>query len=139
MEAAHEGIAGFTAISEDGEVLQCTPMFCCGEPWTSGNVIVYTDGSLDDDGSTRVFASKFNPNDLVGNDEYAALSLEPLEERDWEAVELILKLMQGLTLAGLEKGEMSSIISIIMSQGPEFARQTICSLSGKMNNGSGAE
>lgn len=134
MEATHEGTTGFTAISEDGEVLQCTPMFCCGEPWTSGNVIVYTDGSRDDDGSTRVFASKFTPDDLIGDNEYAALSLEPLEERDWEAIELILNLMQGLTLAGLEKEEMNSVISEIMSRGPEYAKQTISSLSDKMDN-----
>ena len=129
MESIHEGATGFSAISEDGEILQCTPMFRCGKPWTSGDVIVYTDGSLDDEGNTRVFASKFNPDELVGDAEYAALSLEPLEEQDWEAVELILDLMQSLTLTGMEKDEMSGVIAEIMSRGPEFVRKTIRSLS----------
>lgn len=110
-------------------------MFCCGKPWTSGDVIVYTDGSLDDEGNTRVFASKFNSDELVGDAEYTALSLEPLEERDWEAVELLLGLMQSLTIAGLGEEEMSVAVAKIMGRGPEFAREALRSLPGNMDEG----
>ena len=110
----------FTAISEDGDKLRCTALFCCGAPLTSSDVIVYTDGTTDEDGDTKVYASKINMESFTGDDEWASVELSPLEEGDWEVIEVLLRLFQSLAIAGYNEEEIQDIASELMDQGLDY-------------------
>lgn len=113
----------FTAISEDGGELRCTALFYCGAPLTSGDVIVYTDGTIDEDGDTKVYASKINMESFTGDDEWASVELSPLEEGDWEVVEVLLGLFQSLAITGYSEEEIQDIAKELMNQGIDYAQK----------------
>ncbi len=123
---SNEETFGFTAVNEDGEAMHCTLMFTCRSPWTSGDVIVYTDGSTDEYGNTNIYASKLNPVVFSEGQQDAALDVEPLEEKDWEVVEVILGLMQGLVNAGYDESAIGKIVADSMNSGGiEYARELL--------------
>lgn len=71
----------FTMTDENGKVHNCEILFTfdCEE----GVIIVYTDGSIDDEGFTRVFASKLGEPKPDGD-----ASLLPIEnDETWNAVD----------------------------------------------------
>lgn len=116
----------FLAVTNDGEILKCRCLFICGKPWTSGDVIVYTDNTQNEEGATRVYASRFNPDNLTeDNSDLVALEIAPLDEDDWETIEIILGLMQVLADAGWDEGTSSKAIGEIMSHGRKFAKELL--------------
>lgn len=85
----------FAAVDDEGRVLDCEALLIFEIRATGRHIIVYADRALDEDGSTKVYASAFDPEDLnMLDDRYSALSLSPLEETEWPAVETILDRLQ---------------------------------------------
>ena len=86
MENEKRGI--FTIINDVGEEVECEILFTFDSDETKKNYIVYTDNTEDEDGSTRVYASIYDP---TGEDP----SLIPIEtEKEWQVIENILASVQ---------------------------------------------
>lgn len=78
----------FKVLNDEGMEMECEVLFTFESDEAVRNYIVYTDNSVDQDGSTRVFASIYNPN----ADETKLLSIET--EKEWRIIETILEKLQ---------------------------------------------
>lgn len=78
----------FAVIDENGNETKCDVLFTFDSEETGRSYIVYTDNSVDNEGSTQVFASIFNPNCDIQQ-------LIPIEtEKEWKIIEIILEEIQ---------------------------------------------
>ena len=78
----------FTMMNEAGEQIECEVLFTFDSEETNKNYIVYTDNTQDETGSTKVYASVFDP---TGKSK----TLEPVEtEREWLVIENMLASLQ---------------------------------------------
>lgn len=85
-ESINEG--EFWIKNDEGKEVKCEVLFTFESEETNKNYIVYTDNSLDVDGSIKVYASTYDPE---GNDS----SLKPIEsEKEWRVIETILSEIQ---------------------------------------------
>lgn len=86
MEENKKGL--FTIVNEEGKEIECEVLFTFDSEETKKSYIVYTDNTKDETGSTKVYASVFDP---TGKD----LSLQPIEtEKEWIIIENILSKLQ---------------------------------------------
>ena len=84
----------FNAITPEGMLVECETLFTFESTETGRSYIVYTDNTTDEDGSTTVYASVYDPAAVEFNENsgLAALSLIPIEtEEEWLIVEQILQ------------------------------------------------
>jgi len=78
----------FKVINNEGKEVTCEVLFTFDSDETGKSYIVYTDGTLDETGGTRVYASIFNPDD-------ENTELLPIEsEKEWKVIETILETLQ---------------------------------------------
>lgn len=78
----------FWITNDEGKEVKCEVLFTFESEETHKSYIVYTDNSVDVDGSTRVYASTFDPE---GNDP----ALKPIEsDKEWKVIETILAEIQ---------------------------------------------
>lgn len=78
----------FWITNDEGKEVKCEVLFTFESEETHKNYIVYTDNSVDVDGSTKVYASTFDPE---GNDP----ALKPIEsDKEWKVIETILAEIQ---------------------------------------------
>ncbi len=93
MNDAKKGI--FTIVNDEGKEVECEILFTFDSDETKKSYIVYTDNTLDEEGSTKVYASVYDP---TGQNP----ALMPIEtEKEWLVIENILSSVQ-------EKIEQSS-------------------------------
>ena len=86
MKEEKKGI--FTIVNDKGDEVECEILFTFDSDETKKSYIVYTDNSLDDSGSTKVFASVYDP---TGQNP----ALMPIEtEKEWLVIENILSSVQ---------------------------------------------
>ena len=85
----------FTVLDENGREVNCEALFTFASEETGKSYIVYTDNSVDAEGSTQVFASIYNPD----SDEQRLMPIET--EKEWKIIEIILEELQ----AGINGGE----------------------------------
>ena len=78
----------FTLVGEDGKETTYDILLTYESVETNKNYIVYTDGSLDEEGNVQVFASIYDPN----NKEAGLIPIET--EQEWKLVETILNTLQ---------------------------------------------
>lgn len=77
-----DGEMYFTVLMDDGEEVLCEILFTFESEMTNKKYIVYTDGEVDDEGNTKVYASAINPTGDI---------LLPIEtDREWCIIEAIL-------------------------------------------------
>ena len=78
----------FTIVNDEGKEIECEILFTFDSDETKKSYIVYTDNTLDEEGSTKVFASVY---DQTGQNP----SLLPIEtEKEWQVIENILSSVQ---------------------------------------------
>ena len=78
----------FTIVNDAGEEVECEILFTFDSDETKKSYIVYTDNSLDENGSTKVYASIYDP---TGQNP----ALAPIEtEKKWMVIENILSSVQ---------------------------------------------
>ena len=78
----------FVVINDEGKEVECEALLSFSSDETGKNYIVYSDGSVDEDGNTKVFASIYNP-------EADMQQLLPIEtEKEWRMIEIILDEIQ---------------------------------------------
>ena len=78
----------FVILGENGEKVECEPLFTFESEETKKQYVVYTDNTLDSDGNVRVFASIYNVTDKGGE-------LLPVKsEKEWKVIETILESIQ---------------------------------------------
>ncbi len=78
----------FTIINDLGEEVECEILFTFDSDETKKSYIVYTDNTLDENGSTKVYASIYDP---TGQNP----QLTPIEtEKEWLVIENILSSVQ---------------------------------------------
>lgn len=78
----------FTIVNDEGKELECDILFTFDSDETKKSYIVYTDNTVDETGSTKVYASIYDP---TGNDK----SLKPIEsDKEWDVIENILSSIQ---------------------------------------------
>lgn len=78
----------FTIIDDTGKEIECEVLFTFDSDETNKSYIVYTDNTTLDDGSTKVYASIYDP---TGQDK----SLLPIKtEKEWAVIENILNSVQ---------------------------------------------
>ena len=78
----------FTVYNDVGEAVECEILFTFEDPLTGKNYLVFTDNLQDEDGSTKVYANQFDP-------ENSEASLLPIEdERIWKIIEETLVQLQ---------------------------------------------
>ena len=78
----------FTIVNDEGKEVECEVLFTFDSDETKKSYIVYTDNTTDESGSTRVYASVFDPTG-VNN------TLQPIEtEKEWLVIENILASVQ---------------------------------------------
>lgn len=78
----------FTIVNEEGQEIECEILFTFDSDETKKSYIVYTDNTLDEDGSTKVYASVYDP---TGQNS----ALMPIEtEKEWLVIENILSSVQ---------------------------------------------
>lgn len=75
----------FNIVSDDGRVTECRVIAAFTSPENRKHYIIYTDGSIDQTGRTRVFASRYNPEQ---KDSGALLPITTAEE--WKMIETVL-------------------------------------------------
>ncbi len=75
----------FNVVSDDGRVTECTVLAAFKSPENNKHYLIYTDGSLDAAGKTRVFASRYSPEQ---KDSGALLPVTTAEE--WKMIETVL-------------------------------------------------
>ena len=86
MNDAKKGI--FTIVNDEGKEIECEILFTFDSDETKQSYIVYTDNTLDDEGSTKVYASVYDP---TGQNP----ALMPIEtEKEWLVIENILSSVQ---------------------------------------------
>lgn len=100
----------FTVLNDQGKEVECEVLFTFESEETHKNYIVYTDNSVDIDGSTKVYASIFDPE---GND----LALKPIEsDKEWKVIETILAEIQE-TVKGEEDSEPDTSVDCDLVSG----------------------
>ncbi len=78
----------FTIVNDKGEEVECEILFTFDSDETKKSYIVYTDNTLDEEGSTKVYASVYDP---TGQNP----ALMPIEtEKEWLVIENILSSVQ---------------------------------------------
>ena len=78
----------FTIVNDEVKEVECEVLFTFDSDETKKSYIVYTDNTTDESGSTRVYASVFDPTG-VNN------TLQPIEtEKEWLVIENILASVQ---------------------------------------------
>ncbi len=78
----------FTIVNDKGQEVECEILFTFDSDETKKSYIVYTDNTLDEEGSTKVYASVYDP---TGQNP----SLMPIEtEKEWLVIENILSSVQ---------------------------------------------
>ena len=78
----------FTIINDKGEEVECEILFTFDSDETKKSYIVYTDNTLDENGSTKVYASIYDP---TGQNP----ALTPIQsEKEWLVIEKILSSVQ---------------------------------------------
>lgn len=78
----------FTIVNDIGEEVECEILFTFDSDETKKSYIVYTDNTLDEEGSTKVYASVYDP---TGQNP----ALMPIEtEKEWLVIENILSSVQ---------------------------------------------
>ncbi len=78
----------FKIINDNGEEIMCDILFTFDSEETKKSYIVYTDNTLDENGSTKVYASIYDP---TGQNP----QLTPIEtEKEWLVIENILSSVQ---------------------------------------------
>lgn len=78
----------FTIVNDRGEEVECEILFTFDSDETKKSYIVYTDNTLDEEGSTKVYASVYDP---TGQNP----ALMPIEtEKEWLVIENILSSVQ---------------------------------------------
>ena len=86
MNDAKKGI--FTIVNDEGKEIECEILFTFDSDETKKSYIVYTDNTLDEEGSTKVYASVYDP---TGQNP----ALMPVEtEKEWLVIENILSTVQ---------------------------------------------
>lgn len=81
-----EGV--FTIVNEKGEELECEILFTFDSEETKKSYIVYTDNTTDEAGSTKVYASVYDP---TGTDK----ALKPIEtDAEWQVIENVFASIQ---------------------------------------------
>ena len=86
MKEEKKGV--FTIINDKGEEVECEILFTFDSDETKKSYIVYTDNTLDENGSTKVYASIYDP---TGQNP----ALIPIEsEKEWLVIENILSSVQ---------------------------------------------
>ena len=86
MNDAKKGI--FTIVNDEGKEIEWEILFTFDSDATKKSYIVYTDNTLDDEGSTKVYASVYDP---TGQNP----ALMPIEtEKEWLVIENILSSVQ---------------------------------------------
>ena len=86
LEPKNEG--KFTIVNDQNEELECEILFTFDSEETKKSYIVYTDNTTDEAGSTKVYASIYDPS-------CQDKSLKPIEnESEWEVIENILASIQ---------------------------------------------
>lgn len=78
----------FTICNDAGEEVECEILFTFEDPLTGKNYVVFTDNLQDEDGSTKVYANQFDPE----NSEAPLLPIE--DERIWKTIEQMLIQLQ---------------------------------------------
>lgn len=99
----------FWITNDEGKEVKCEVLFTFESEETHKNYIIYTDNSVDIDGSTKVYASTYDPE---GNDP----SLKPIgSDKEWKVIETILTEIQESVKSGedsvLDTSEDSDLIS----------------------------
>lgn len=78
----------FTIVNDEGKEIECEILFTFDSDETKKSYIVYTDNTLDEEGSTKVYASVYDP---TGQNP----ALMPIEtEKEWLVIENILSSVQ---------------------------------------------
>jgi uncharacterized protein YrzB (UPF0473 family) len=78
----------FKVINDEGKEVECEVLFTFDSDETKKSYIVYTDNTTDKDGSTKVYASVYKPED-------ENTELLPIEtDREWKIIETILESIQ---------------------------------------------
>lgn len=78
----------FMVLDENGNQVECEPLFTFESEETKKQYVVYTDNSLDEEGNVRVFASVYNMTDKGGE-------LLPVKtDKEWKVIETILESIQ---------------------------------------------
>ena len=78
----------FTIVNDKGEEIECEILFTFDSDETKKSYIVYTDNTLDEEGSTKVYASVYDP---TGQNP----ALMPIEtDKEWLVIENILSSVQ---------------------------------------------
>ena len=86
MNEEKKGI--FTTVNDEGKEVECEVLFTFDSDETKKSYIVYTDNTEDESGSTKVYASIYDP---TGQDK----SLIPIEtDKEWKIIETILSSIQ---------------------------------------------
>ena len=86
MNTEKKGI--FTIINDEGQEVECEVLFTFDSDETKKSYIVYTDNTTDEDGSTKVYASVYDPTGVNP-------ALLPIEtEKEWLVIENILSSVQ---------------------------------------------
>ena len=86
MNDTNKGI--FTIVNDEGKEIECEILFTFDSEETKKSYIVYTDNTLDEEGSTKVYASVYDP---TGQNP----SLMPIEtDKEWLVIENILSSVQ---------------------------------------------
>ena len=86
MDDEKKGI--FTIVNDEGKEIECEILFTFDSDETKKSYIVYTDNTLDEEGSTKVYASVYDP---TGQNP----ALMPIEtEKEWLVIENILSSVQ---------------------------------------------
>lgn len=91
----------FTVLNDEGKEIECEVLFTFESDETHKNYIVYTDNTLDTDGSTKVYASTYDPDGIDS-------SLKPIEsDKEWKIIETILDELQEATKEELDNSAIS--------------------------------
>lgn len=78
----------FTIVNDKGEEIECEILFTFDSDETKKSYIVYTDNTVDETGSTKVYASVYDPTGQTS-------ALMPIEsEKEWLVIENILSSVQ---------------------------------------------
>ena len=86
MNEEKKGI--FTIVNDEGKEIECEILFTFDSDETKKSYIVYTDNTLDEEGSTKVYSSVYYP---TGQNP----ALMPIEtEKEWLVIENILSSVQ---------------------------------------------
>ena len=78
----------FTIVNDQGQEIECEILFTFDSDETKKSYIVYTDNTVDETGSTKVYASVYDPTGQTAE-------LMPIEtEKEWLVIENILSTVQ---------------------------------------------